>query len=220
MKAEEILKIQAIRDVLSLEDNEKVPEILVPLIERMREIEFGDGEYIVRYDAPADDAVAEDFVNEHASDDNYANPYDQENDPVDADNADRVLSGSNEYDKYVKDGKDSIVDKINELISSKSEGEDDDNPYANYPTMKAAADQVLADEKTEAKNDIDDAAEKAIADVLDGKDEKDATPEEQALIDDIRQAAEDANKAIDGAKSVEDVDKAVDDAQDAFDDAV
>ena len=57
MKAEEILKIQAIRDVLSLEDNEKVPEILVPLIERMREIEFGDGEYIVRYDAPADDGL-------------------------------------------------------------------------------------------------------------------------------------------------------------------
>ncbi|MBR5976689.1 MAG: hypothetical protein IK046_02705, partial [Clostridia bacterium] len=89
-----------------------------------------------------DDKVAEDFVNDHCSDNDATNPYDKANDPVDKDNAGQVISGESEYNGYPQ----SIKDKINDLIAAKSE--DSDEPYSGYPEMLKAAKDALGSELT------------------------------------------------------------------------
>ena len=106
--------------------------------------------------------VSIDFVNEHASDDNYADPYEKAYDPVDSNNADRVLSGSDEYDGYGEE----VQDKIDELINTKVG--DHDNPYKDYSEMKDAADSVLDENKTAAKDRLDGWVENAIEQIIEG----------------------------------------------------
>lgn len=57
MEVSELLKIKAVREVLSLEENEKPSEVLLPLIERIEERQFKDGETIVRFGETADDGM-------------------------------------------------------------------------------------------------------------------------------------------------------------------
>lgn len=57
MKATELLKIKAVREVLSLEEGEEPSSVLIPLIERIEEKNFADGEVIVEYGDDADDGM-------------------------------------------------------------------------------------------------------------------------------------------------------------------
>ncbi|MCQ2488119.1 MAG: cell wall-binding repeat-containing protein, partial [Clostridia bacterium] len=144
-----------------------------------------------------DDAVAEDFVNEHASDDNASNPYDKANDPVDADNADRVLSGADEYNGY----SDAVKEKINNLIKTKSE--DSDSPYADYDEMLDAAE--LATAKDAANKKIDDAAKKAKdkIDKLDNLTDKEKSDLKKKIDNIAKQGKKDVNKSttVDNVKT-------------------
>ena len=167
-----------------------------------------------------DDAIAKDFVNEHASDNNFNNPYDEKNDPVDSDNADRVLSGESEYNGSSA----SVKKKIDDLIKNNVTGTDE--AYDGYSDMLADAEKTVSDDKTKAKTDIEKAAQDAIDDILDGKtlpaDEDKLTDQEKQLIDEIEKARD---KAIEDLKKSDvdtekEIDKIVDDVQDKYDDAI
>ncbi|MBQ2091668.1 MAG: hypothetical protein II473_00600, partial [Clostridia bacterium] len=84
-----------------------------------------------------DDKVAEDFVNDHASDNDATDPYDKANNPVDEDNAQRVVDGQDEWNN----ASDSVKEKIDELIKQKSE--DSDEPYSGYEDMLYTAQKIL-----------------------------------------------------------------------------
>ncbi len=100
-------------------------------------------------DGTKDTATARDFVNKYASDNNADNPYDKGNNPIDKDDIDKILSGSDVYDKMT----DSEKAKVNELISKdKADGSE---TFDSYPDMKKSA-----------EDDAQDAADKFIEEYL------------------------------------------------------
>ncbi len=148
-----------------------------------------------------DDATARDFVNKYASDNNADDPYDKGNNPITDENLDKILSGSDTYDKMT----DSVKDKVNGLISNQKA--DGSETYDSYPDMKKDAEkkaQELADKfiedyllpngKTYPENskDVYGTATKNNADqIISGKDAWDKLPK----------AAQDiVNAAIDAVK--------------------
>ena len=159
------------------------------------------------------DKIAEDFVNDYASDNDNTKPYDKDDNPVTADNADQIISGKDEYDSYPQD----IKDKINDLIN-KNNDPVPDTLYEDYDEMVDAAKQAIEDAKQAAKDEIDDYAEKA-KEEIDNLDN--LTPEQKEeykkAIDD---AAEEAKKNIDDAETAADVKDALSDGKKAIDDIV
>ncbi|NLL63582.1 MAG: DUF1542 domain-containing protein [Ruminococcaceae bacterium] len=150
---------------------------------------------IAKFSATVEDAMAQEFVNTYASDDDGV--YDKTNNKMEGINADQVVSGSDAYDNHT----DMVQAKIDVLIAIANN--DGSNTYADYPEMKQAAIDALANAKTAAKNELDAAAQESKNKIEAMTGLTDA--EKYAHKAEIDEVLESAKQAIENSDTVENV---------------